>query len=131
MTETEGDDRDAEMATPTLRKKFHLFQYTAEQRGIPVRLSFADWWQLWLRSGHWDERGPHRGQYVLSRYDGYGAYELGNVHIIRKEDAVAVNNKKPEMRRYGNQFARGYRHSAETRARMSASHIRRHREVNP
>jgi hypothetical protein len=44
-------------------------------------LSFKEWWDIWEKSGHWDERGKCKGQYVMSRVDDMGPYKVGNVFI--------------------------------------------------
>jgi len=58
---------------------------SAKQRGIPFRLSFADWWRLWI--GRWDERCAG-AKLCMCRTDDRGAYEPGNVRI----DTRAGNN---------------------------------------
>ena len=50
-------------------------------RGIPFLLTFEEWWDIWQKSGHWEERGPHIGQYCMSRYGDLGPYVVGNVFI--------------------------------------------------
>lgn len=61
-----------------------------DKAGQPVKflLSFEEWMEIWLESGHWHERGCHRGQYVMSRYNDLGHYEVGNVFIQRTEDNI-------------------------------------------
>ena len=48
---------------------------------IEMRLTFVEWLNVWLESGHWHERGVRKGQYVMSRIGDLGHYELGNVFI--------------------------------------------------
>jgi len=67
---------------------YHRFkeqQYKAKQRGIAWRLAYWEWLQIWQDSGHLDERGCGKGQWVMGRNGDAGAYEAGNVKIIRVE----------------------------------------------
>lgn len=57
----------------------------AWQRGIGWRLTFEQWWQIWQASGHWHERGKHKGNYIMARLRDAGHYEQGNVYITKLE----------------------------------------------
>lgn len=59
--------------------KYHRFDRNGHQ--IAFKLTFEEWLNFWLESGHWFERGRRRGQYVMSRIDDLGDYELGNIVI--------------------------------------------------
>lgn len=48
---------------------------------VEMRLSFDQWLDIWLTSGHWDQRGNSKGKYVMARHNDLGHYELGNVSI--------------------------------------------------
>lgn len=50
-------------------------------RKIEFKLTFEEWIDIWLKSGHWLERGNKGYQYCMSRFNDTGAYELGNVEI--------------------------------------------------
>jgi hypothetical protein len=81
--------------TDPLSKNFQLQRIRAKQRGIPWKLEYWEWLQIWQDSGHLHERGPYKGQWVLSRPGDREAYESGNMRIadnviefpIRKRDA--------------------------------------------
>src|SRR5258708_22481690 len=88
----------------------------AKQRGIPFLFTFDEWRGYWLASGHVRERGVRRGQYVMSRPGDKGPYDVGNVSIIKVEQ----NSREAGL---GNTHALGYRHTAATRRRLSASHV--------
>jgi hypothetical protein len=109
------------------RKSFTMFRHGASRRGVFL-LTYQEWWAVWQRSRHWHERGPCRGDWVMTRRDPEGPYAIGNLCICRKEVAVTALNRSPHVRakRLGNQNARGHRHSAATRLMMSASHLKRH-----
>ena len=57
-------------------------------RGIPFNMTFAEWWDIWEKSGHWEDRGHCKGQYCMSRYGDLGPYEIGNVFIQLHSDNV-------------------------------------------
>jgi len=61
--------------------KYHTHKSGAKARGIPFLLSKEEWWDIWQKSGKWDQRGNKRGQYVMSRYGDQGPYAIGNVFI--------------------------------------------------
>lgn len=53
--------------------------YGAKERGIPFRMSFEDWWEMW--EPHYEKRGTRQGQMCMCRHLDQGAYEVGNVRI--------------------------------------------------
>lgn len=65
---------------------------------IAMRLTFRQWSELWLNSGHWHERGRSRGKYVMSRHHDLGDYAIGNVsirtHASNSSEANANNRQK-------------------------------------
>jgi hypothetical protein len=52
---------------------------SATARGIPFRMSFEQWWELW--EPHYEKRGRSTGQMCMCRHLDAGAYEVGNVRI--------------------------------------------------
>lgn len=66
----------------------------AQNREIEWNLTLWDWWQIWQRSGHWDERGRSGDAYVMCRFEDSGAYEPGNVYIatLRHNSSIQPNN---------------------------------------
>ena len=81
-------------------KKFDSQRIRAKQRQIEFKLTFDEWWDIWQSSGKWEQRGCHKGQYVMSRYNDIGAYEVGNVFIQTTEENLSatqgVSRPKPE-----------------------------------
>lgn len=63
------------------RQKYVQQRSKALDRGIPFNLTYEEWWDIWQKSGKWEQRGRKLGQYVMSRYNDKGAYEIGNVFI--------------------------------------------------
>jgi hypothetical protein len=78
-------------------RQFQIHRATAKSRGIEFRLTFEEWEQWWRDSGHYHERGLHRGQYVMSRKGDIGAYELGNIDCVTTgENVAAAHTGKPK-----------------------------------
>lgn len=64
-----------------IKEKYWAQKAQAKHRKVDFNLTFEEWWDIWQQSGKWDERGRKRGQYVMSRCNDSGAYEVGNVFI--------------------------------------------------
>ena len=63
-------------------QKFLVQRWTAiNRRNIEFKLTFDEWIDIWLTSGHWHERGRKGHEYVMSRIGDKGCYEMGNVKI--------------------------------------------------
>jgi hypothetical protein len=72
------------MSDPRYRM-FSRQRCQAAQRGIPWKFEYWEWLQVWDESGHFHERGVRKGQWVMARLRDQGAYETGNVRIVRCE----------------------------------------------
>ncbi len=59
---------------------------------IDMKLSFEEWVAIWMDSGHWEDRGVHKGQYVMSRVNDLGSYEIGNVFIQHNSENLREGN---------------------------------------
>lgn len=73
----------------------------ALRRGIGWHLTFWEWWTVWHRSGKWDNRGRHKGGYVMCRVEDSGPYALGNVFISTSSEnikAIYVEDRSHESR---------------------------------
>jgi hypothetical protein len=68
-----------------VRAGFEFQRWDAGRRGIGFELSYEQWLDIWQKSGHLDERGPRKGQYVMARIGDNGSYAVGNVEIITAE----------------------------------------------
>ena len=90
------------------RRRYAVQKGDAKRRGIPFLLSFDEWFTIWKMSGHLDESGSYRGQYHMARRGDKGPYQKGNVRICRAEENHAEK-----------------RHSAATRAKISAGNVSR------
>lgn len=60
---------------------------------------------IWQDSGHLHERGIRAGEWVMSRLGDVGAYEAGNVKIVRCEtnnsEAARGLSKAKRQQRFG------------------------------
>lgn len=84
----------------TPKGQFTIHKSNARRRGIDFQLTFEQWWNVWRRSGHWDQRGNRRGAYVMSRHGDVGAYAVGNVSIIPFCTNAVVSNKTRVRKRH-------------------------------
>jgi hypothetical protein len=91
--------QDVVPMTDPLLKSFYTQRQTAKQRGIPWRLEYWEWLQIWQDSGHLANRGRCKGQWVMSHPGDRGAYESGNVRIVHCETNHAEGNYA-KWRRY-------------------------------
>lgn len=80
-------------ATRRLGRRFIQQRANARNRGISWSLSFEQWRDWWLATGHVDERGRLCGQWVMGRPYDSGPYELGNLLCLRAEDNVSQQNE--------------------------------------
>ncbi len=95
------------------RNKYHDCKRRAKRRGISWELTFDQWRDIWLNSGHWKDRGRNAGQYVMGRFGDKGPYSPENVRIITHADNTREawcgkkhgENKKRLMK--GNKYALG------------------------
>lgn len=68
-------------AAPKRAKRAYLRQKAnAKIRGISWEITFAQWWDVWQKSGKWAERGRGQG-YCMGRKGDAGPYAVGNVYI--------------------------------------------------
>jgi hypothetical protein len=76
-----------------LRHQYACQKSKAKHRGIEFHLTYDEWLQLWISSGHLQDRGCHKGSYVMSRLKDQGPYAIGNVIIQSKY----ANDTEPQV----------------------------------
>jgi NUMOD3 motif-containing protein len=105
------------------RLRYREQHNNALARGIAWHFDFDTWFDVWLRSGHWHERGRRRGQYVMHRRDDTGEYSTANVVIITNaanpSRAHLGRRRPPEVRAKISAAKMGHPVSLETRRKMS------------
>lgn len=105
------------------KKQYWNHQQRAKRKGVPFLLTFEQWCQIWLDSGHYHEKGTKRGQYVMSRFNDIGPYSIDNVKIQtvgeNTREAFTTNNSDFIKPRYGieNHFY-GRKHTEQTRQKI-------------
>jgi hypothetical protein len=63
------------------RTKYNYQKKNAKARDIDWKFTFEQWINVWIESGHWDERGSGKGKYVMARKGDAGPYSVDNVYI--------------------------------------------------
>ena len=106
------------------RKAYKLQRYDAARRGITWYFNYISWKNKWIKSGHWHERGCHKGQYVMARFGDKGPYASWNVRICTVEE----NYKEAKPQEFSSRTRLkmshaqlGKRHSIETKKKISVS----------
>jgi len=99
-----------------LKHAFNTQRYHAENiRNIKFLLTFNEWLEIWIQSGHLEERGSKKGQYCMSRYGDIGPYEIGNVFIqLHSINVSAANKGRPSPKK-------GIPRSEEIKSKISAA----------
>jgi hypothetical protein len=72
----------------------------AKRRGIGFEFTYPEWVEVWLRSGHFGERGKKPNQYVMARKGDAGSYCSGNVKFITNAENRAEHMfaDRPDVR---------------------------------
>lgn len=65
---------------------YSMQRRNARERGIPWNFNRWTWWQCWLESGKWDQRGRTVDAYVMARFGDTGSYSPDNVYITTASD---------------------------------------------
>lgn len=113
-----------------MKKKNYKLAYRNQRNDAALRridflLTFEEWLQIWVDSGHLHERGPGRGQYQMARFGDKGPYVVGNVKIVTREENQADAWERQDFREnhraklIGNTRRRGKTMSLESRAKTS------------
>lgn len=84
------------------RNQFRYNRNYAQYANIPWELTLGQWWDIWQKSGHWNDRGTGHG-YVLSRNDKLKGFSIGNVEVI----SASENLKRIRMSSTTKNGARG------------------------
>jgi hypothetical protein len=63
------------------KQKYYLHKSNAKKRGLKMLMTFEEWFDIWQKSGKWEQRGHSAGQYCMSRFNDLGDYAVGNVFI--------------------------------------------------
>jgi len=104
----------------------------AKMRGIEFLLTLEEWYDIWRSSGQLKNRGCHKGQYVMARYNDVGPYAKWNVKIVtcslNLEEAMVGNSFGSAHKGRINPFL-GRKHTKQTKAKMRAALLGHKRSV--
>jgi HNH endonuclease len=73
---------------------------TAKKRGVSFDMSYEDWLDVWVSSGHLNKRGRGKGKYCMMRLNDKGAYTKNNVTIGLFEDNTRESKSRNTTRNY-------------------------------
>jgi len=87
------------------KKRFQFQRWNSRRRKdrlgkhIEWHLTFEQWLEIWLSSGHYQDRGVGANKYVMSRKCDLGNYEIGNIEIkLASENTIEGNILNPGRR---------------------------------
>lgn len=93
---------------------------------IEWHLTFDEWMQIWVDSGHWEQRGRGIGKYCMSRLNDIGHYVINNVTIKLHTDNTSEGNLGRIGANLGKiGYMNGKQHSLATKIKISKSSIGR------
>lgn len=108
-----------------MKTAFGVQRGQAKRRSIKFNMTFTEWADIWLESGHWFERGTRADQYVMGRLGDVGPYAVGNVKIItvarNGHDAQSGRVASPETRQKQSIAMKDREITDEHRAKLSAA----------
>lgn len=92
------NDNEMKLASLQYQKQRNFCKRRIDKLGnqIEMKLTFEEWLNIWLSSGHYHERGNKRGQYVMSRLNDIGHYEIGNIEIKTVRENIIEKCNSPE-----------------------------------
>ncbi len=70
---------------------------SSKKRGIGFLLTFEEWCDIWIKSGHLDERGRGLGKFHMARHGDTGPDAIGNVKIIPGSQNISEANKGKKL----------------------------------
>jgi hypothetical protein len=81
----------------TVKQKYQNHKACAKRRNIVFGLTFDEWYDIWLSSGKWEERGRGANAYCMCRYGDKGPYNKNNVYIATNADnGKEANTGRPQ-----------------------------------
>ena len=86
-----------------MRRMRVVYEYKIKRRNVirpggSWELNLYQFWTLWRDSDHWEQRGIGVGKYVMATIDKTKNYRIGNIEIVRYEDAIVRRYKVREPR---------------------------------
>lgn len=88
-------------------KKQYISQKSkSKKRNIGFNLTFVEWIDWWVETGHYHDRGRGKDKYVMCRYGDLGDYSLDNIYCDLNSNNISTAN-------HGNQYCKGKKYSKE------------------
>lgn len=75
--------------TGTARERYRIQKVNAANRGIEFKLTFEEWCEWWMDTGHYHEYGRESGQYVMARNGDVGPYAIDNIRCLLASENIA------------------------------------------
>lgn len=107
-----------------------------DRNGNPIgwELTFDQWLDIWIKSGHLSNRGTHSGGYVMARKGDIGPYNLDNVDIILHSDnikfAKSYYKVTDELKSHLSKLNKGKTYSEEHKKKLSEVHKKRWESID-
>lgn len=91
----------------------------ANKEPIQWKLTFEEWYSIWISSGHYAERGRGHGKYCMSRKNDIGPYSIDNVEIkLHVQNHIEGIKGKPSWNKGLPAWNRGVAHTEETKRKI-------------
>ena len=84
----------------SLKLAYYRQRDTAQNRGVLFVMSYADWLDVWVSSGHLNQRGRGKGKYCMMRFNDTGPYAKDNVTIGLFEENTRQSKSRNTTRNY-------------------------------
>jgi len=82
------------------RTLFRAQRRNAFDRGIEFTLTLEQWLSVWVKSGHYHDRGRGQNKFCMGRIGDIGPYAIGNVYITTNSQNIKDSYiSKPVSRR--------------------------------
>lgn len=105
-----------------------------DKNGLPIEmlLTFDEWLDIWLASGQLLNRGLRRGQYVMSRDNDLGHYEVGNAFIqLASDNSREGKFGQPSSIKGRVSPTKGMRQSEESNEKRRLAKLKLHKKPCP
>jgi hypothetical protein len=79
--------------TKEAKSKYYAHRSRARASNIDWNLTFDEWYNWWLSTGKWSQRGTGSNCYHMCRYNDTGPYSLDNIYCDTAKNNVGLANK--------------------------------------